>query len=323
MKRRGKLFGLALSLVLIVSLVLPAVAYAAGPDRPAKPDKEKPVPATNVELVKKVSVRTPGPPIVPPGRDKKKTKEGAATGILGESVSGSRYAVVVGISDYPGEDNDLNYSDDDAIDMRDALVDVYGFSPDNVTLLLGMQGTQSNPGAWLATRYNILTTIGNIEGAGEVVFFFSGHGVKGNARDWDKERIDEGICVWGEDEEGNQILTYIWDGELQQAFAGTLTLRIIFIFDTCLAGGMKKDLEAPGRIIAMATTEQGTAIESEALQHGEFSYYFVDEGMLQGMADITGTEGVVTVEEAWDYAKANCSYDKPTIGDYFENDLLL
>ena len=42
MKRRGKLFGLLLSLVLVASLVLPSVAYAAGPNRPEKPDKEKP-----------------------------------------------------------------------------------------------------------------------------------------------------------------------------------------------------------------------------------------------------------------------------------------
>ena len=65
MKRSVKFLGLVLPLVLIVSLVLPAAAYAAGPGNPGKPDKEKPVPATNVELVKKITVKRPGPPIVP------------------------------------------------------------------------------------------------------------------------------------------------------------------------------------------------------------------------------------------------------------------
>lgn len=93
---------------------------------------------------------------------------------------------------------------------------------------------------------------------------------------------------------------------------------------------MKKDLEAPGRVIAMASTERGTAYEGSLWENGEFSYYFVDEGMLQGKAnthdydtdEILGEPNQVTVEEAFDYAKANCDYDKPTIGDSFENDLL-
>jgi len=297
----------------------PVIDDAAGPDNPGKPDKQKPVPSTNVELVKKATVKMPGPPIVPPGQDKpqgqdKKKKGGAATGILGDTVSGSRYAIVVGISNYPGEANDLNYCDDDAIEMAQALTK-YGFT--NVILL--------TDGA--ATRYAILSAIENIPtDAGEVVFFFSGHGMSGIAEDEDKERTDEAIVA----HDGTNIVP-IWDGELKGAFAGFDTSRIIFVFDTCLAGGMKKDLEASGRVIAMATTERGYAYESNDWQNGEFSFYFVDWGMLQGKAnthdydgdDMLEEPGQVTAEEAFDYAKANCSEDKPTIGDYFENDLLL
>ena len=36
-----------------------------------------------------------------------------------------------------------------------------------------------------------------------------------------------------------------------------------------------------------------------------------------------GESSDVVVEEAFDYAKANCENDKPTISDNFENDLLL
>jgi hypothetical protein len=312
-----KLFGLFLSLVLIAALALPAVAYAASPDKPGKPDKEKPVPATNIEVVKKVTVKGKGRPITPPGQDKKKGREGgAATGIMGQPVSGSRYAVIVGISDYPGVDDDLRYCDDDASEMAQALKTVYGFNDANVNLII-------NSGA---TRSAILTAIEDVPlNAGEIVFFFSGHGLKGIAEDGDKERMDEGICVWGESE-----MTYIWDGELKAAFSGFSTSRIIFVFDSCLCGGMKKDLEEPGRVIDMATTENSLSIESDALQNGEFSYYFVDDGILQGKAnvhDYDNDDGLeepeqVTVEEAFDYAKANCGYDRPTIGDEFDDDLL-
>jgi len=333
MKKR-RLIGLALSLLLVAVLISSAIVYAAAPDNPGKPDKQKPVPATNVELVKKVTVEGPGQghPAKPPKPNKGKGGKEAATGILGATATGDRFAVVVGIADYPGEGNDLNYTDDDAEEMYLALTKLYGFPEANIVKLIDKEGTEASGRTLVATRYNILNAIESIgevvTSDDEVVFFFSGHGVKGNAKDWDKERIDEGICVWGKDNEGNPILTYIWDGELQAEFSGFTekgVTRIIFIFDTCLAGGMKKDLEASGRVIAMSTTENGSAYESDTWHNGEFSYYFVDQGMLQGMADKYDSipdEADVTVEEAWDYAKANCNYDKPTIGDYFENDLL-
>lgn len=316
-----KLFWLVLSLLLIASLVLVAVAYAAAPDNPGKLDKHKPVHATDVELIKKISVKTPDSSFVPSdqaAQDKKMVKE-AATGILGDHpVSGDKYAIVVGISDYSGTVNDLNYCDDDANDMFSVLTSVYGFESDNVYLLLNDS----------ATREAILSAIEDIGDVAtdedEVVFFYSGHGTIGKADDWDEEINDEAIVAY-EGRDG-----FIWDGELKVAFSEFETSRIIFIFDTCKAGGMKDDLEAPGRVIAMATTEGSLAIESASWGggHGEFSYYFVDEGMLQSKADMYDHDGDaetadVTVEEAFDYANENCQYDNPTIGDYFVNDLLL
>jgi hypothetical protein len=298
---------------LVILVVVAVGLVAAKPDNPGqgkKPDKQKPVHATDVELVKKITIRG-RPPWAGGGKPK---KEGAATGVLGEEVTGSKYAVVVGISDYPGEENDLNYSDDDALEMSVVLTDVYEFT--KVTLLADED----------ATRQAILDAIDDIPtDADEIVFFFSGHGASGIADDGDKERLDEAIVAHnGED------LVPIWDGELQGAFSEFTTSRIVFIFDTCLAGGMERDLAEPGRVIAMATSERGYAYESDAWHNGEFSYYFVDLGTLQGKANVHDYDGdtilevpeQVTVEEAFDYAKTNCQYDKPTIGDEFEDDLL-
>lgn len=314
MKRRVKVATFIMSIVLGVALLLPSLVYAQGPINGGMPDKKKPVPATNIELFKKVSIRKPGPPIVPPGKNKPSKKEGTATGILGTSFSGSRYAVIVGISDYPDGSNDLEYSDDDAEEMANALSSCYGFT--NVVLKTDED----------ATRSNILSAIEAIPiDAGEIVFFFSGHGMNGAADDGDKERIDEAIVA----HDGTHLVP-IWDGELRDAFSGFETSRIIFIFDTCLAGGMSKDLQESGRIIAMATTERGYAYESSDWENGEFSYYLIDDGMLQGQANIHDYDEdsflkepeQVTIEEAFDYAKSNCRLDKPTIGDYFDNDFL-
>ena len=293
------------SLAVFLAAVLALVFMA--PMAAARPDKDHPSPATNVELVKKVTLK--GKPV-----GGGKPARPAATGILGENCTGSKYAIVIGISDYPGEENDLNYSDDDARDMYDALINRYGYDKENIHLLIDGN----------ATYENIRGSIGDLKSkakAGdEVVFFFSGHGAKGQANDGDNERIDEAIVA-----HNGSALIFIWDGDLKELFSGFNTTRIIFIFDSCLAGGMT-DLQAPGRIINMACSESGVSYESDAWGNGQFTYYFVDQGMLKGLADTYDSVPSVpdvTVEEAFDYARANCVMQKPTISDLFDNDLLL
>ena len=199
------------------------------------------------------------------------------------------------------------------------MIDVYGFSPVNIIALIDGNATATN-------IQNAIYNLSNMVGADdEVVFFYSGHGARGRADDGDKERIDEAIVS----HDGTDIV-YIWDGQLKDWFSGFATSRIVFVFDTCLAGGMT-DLSAPGRVLNMAASERGYSYEGDIWGHGEFTYYFVVKGMNEGKADIydhnnNGYKGEsfdVVVEEAYDYAKANCQYDKPTVSDEFDNDLLL
>ena len=287
--------------VLVTTLVIMLVSPAAF----AKPEREKPLPASGVELVKKVTVKGPK------ARGGKPVKE-VATGALGTLCTGSKYAVIVGISDYPGTANDLEYADDDALDMCNALTSIYSFNPGNVQLLTNLGATFD------AIQEAIMDMKAKAKQEDEIVFFFSGHGAKGIASDGDKEKLDEAIVT----HDGSRV-EYIWDGQLKNWFSGFATSRIILIFDSCLAGGMT-DLKASGRVISMSTTETGTAYESATWSNGQFTYYFVNEGMVEGFADkydnISGVPDV-TIEEAFDYAKANCKSQSPTISDSFQNDL--
>jgi len=301
-----KIVVIAVAVALALSLILPGIASA---NQPLKVDKHKPVSATDVELATKVTVERGKPAAKPP-----KPSAGAATGILGTTVQGNKYAIVIGISDYPGTSADLSYADDDAEDMYSALTTLYDFDADNVTKYVDVE----------ATRDKILTAIESIgsqaTSADEVVFFFSGHGGRGKANDGDRELVDE--CIWAHD--GTNLVP-IWDGELAAEFAGYKTSRIVFIFDSCYAGGMT-DLKAPGRVLTMATTETTLGYESDTLGNGDFTYYLVDQGMMAGKADRYNSVldvSDVTVEEAFDYAKANCVWQTPTISDAFDNDLLL
>jgi len=295
--------------------------------------------ATNVEIVKRTGVKgmsLTGPPARGP-------KPQATKGILGEEVTGGRYAVVVGISNYPGEETvleggfDLFYADDDARDVAEVL---QGYEFDDVQLLVASEGE----GESKVTRKDVIDAIDcarNMAGPGdEVVFYFSGHGAKymGNPT-LARGGGGVGVVTWADDGEG---FGFIWDKDLKEEFSGFKTDRVVFIFDCCLAGGMI-DLGDKGRVICMATTQAGIAVEyGEAygppipgmgpVNHGLFTYYFVELGMVYGLADSYPLDGCITVEESFDFTRFCLEqismgneelWQIPTIKDGFKNDLLL
>lgn len=308
----SKGFFLAATVTSATFLLLSIGTLGAKPD---KPDPDTPVLATDTVLIPKITLHGKQSRAVGGGQ----RRAGAATGVLGAECSGTKYAIVIGVSDYPGLVNDLQYADDDAILMAQILKDTYGF--DNIITL-------TNKGA---TQVAVMSAIAAVRGrAGphdEVVFFFSGHGMSGIAADGDTERTDEAIVV--NDAYSIFKLAPIWDGQLRAAFSTFNTSRIVFIFDSCLAGGMD-NLQGPGRVILMASGERSYAYEGDEWGggHGEFTYYLA-EGIATGDANThdylrlgLSSPLQVSAEEAFDYAKANCDADSPVIDDSFPGDLL-
>jgi len=296
-----------LSVLLVALLVLtispPAVL--------AKSDGPRQVNATDVQIVKKVTLHGPA-------AKGGKTVPTAASGILGDLLSNNakKYAIVIGINDYPGTGSDLQYTVADAHEMSYVLTTTYGFSAGNVHELTNTNATKT-------AIYEAIRAVKQSAGPGdEVVFFFSGHGAKGKADDDDKNNVDQAIVVQ-EVVQGTLQFAFIWDGELVQWFSDFKAKRIVFVFDSCLAGGMAV-LKAPDRVVCMASTINSMSLEGAAWGggHGQFTYYFAEEGMEMTKADVRPKDNQVTVEEAFDYAKANCKSQTPTIADGFKNDLL-
>ena len=235
-----------------------------------------------------------------------------ATGVVSESIS-KKYAIIIGIADYKGTANDLDYSDDDAQDFNNVLLNKYDWANNQITLLIDGE----------ATKTAILEAIDDVtkkaEETDEVIFFYSGHGGRSKQDiDYDEEKRDECIVTW----EGS-FDSLIWDGELKEAFEDCLSKRIMFYFDCCYSGGMT-DLAGEGRLICMACRENQISVETspwENWENGQFTYYFVEEGMSTDKADVNN-DGMVTFEEAFDYAKANCLRQTPTANDNFTYDML-
>lgn len=336
---------LAVSMVIIgltaglLGMVMFSEAASVDKNQNSYQEAPKPIHATNIKIAKKIPAFSvagdaKGAAEVILGKYKRDDfPERAATGVLGdELVEGAeKYAVVIGICDYPVEGWDICLSDGDARNMNDVLVDLYDYNQDNIYLLRDMEATRE------AIRLAIEDIKSKAVAGDEVVFFFSGHGADGIYNDDnnddiangnDEDGIDEGITV-----HDGINMDFIWDGELRSWFDGFATNRIAFIFDTCLAGGMN-DVAGEGRVVVMSSKETQSSYVYSYGEYGEgmFSRHFVNEGMLQGLADgynqIPEIDDNVAVEEAFDYVKENLPpylkfRQNPVISDEFEDDLVL
>ncbi len=190
-----------------------------------------------------------------------------------------KWAVVIGIADYQGVQNDLQYTDDDAVDMYNYLVSK-GYPTTNIKLLLNTK----------ASARNILKAIDwmnsmETKATSECVFFYSGHGSTYDGyNDGDTEYTDEAIV--------SSDLYLILDGQLCQRFSTFTSQKLSFIFDSCFSGGMD-DLAGPGRVVVAASGETQYSWDGPAyMQNGVFTYFY-----MQGLYSYNN------IETAFSYAE--------------------
>ena len=240
-----------------------------------------------------------------------------ATGINATlPAGGNKYAILIGMANYPGIDYDLCVDeaktylnvpveglslyckDDDSFHMYDTLTNIddddnseYDFSPTNIKWLRDADATYEK------IKYAVLNEIKPLEltADDEVLFFFSGHGFTGesgiaNDSDPDAYNEDEFIAIY-DDEYLDNDLEYsgedylasnsmISDDEIKSWFAGS-PARMTFIFDTCGAGGMN-DLAGENRVLAMSSLEGQTSYtyyKGGALTDPETENYQESQGL--------------------------------------------
>ncbi|MFY9610673.1 MAG: caspase family protein [Blastocatellia bacterium] len=150
-------------LSVFLSFCLFASFAAAGPHQ--KPAARKAKPAPQKPPAAKQEVKT-GPTAAKPAEPSKKPPR-----------ADNQWALVVGISKYPGQIQSLNFPRDDARAVKDMLVTDAGFAEDHIRLL-----TDDGAGEAKATRQNILAAVDGylaprVQPGHEVIVFFAGHGI--------------------------------------------------------------------------------------------------------------------------------------------------
>ncbi len=164
--------------------------------------------------------------------------------LIESGEKGAKYALVIGISDYSGTANDLQYCDDDAYDWRTRL-QAEGY---NVTIITDRNATKS------AIESAVNTLASRATAGNEIAFCYSGHGSSGNIISTD--------------------LYYISSSWFRTKFLYSASTKMMFCFDACQIGAMKTALNKTGRVVAVASNTTVYSYDGDAtMRNGVFTYY--------------------------------------------------
>ena len=190
----------------------------------------------------------------------------------------NKYALVIGISDYDGSQNDLTYCDDDANDWKNFLQS-HGYS---VTTLIDSQATADN----IETELNNL--INAEDGDDHVVLTYSGHG---------SNYPGYGSCILSYE------LTYMTHGLFEQYFDMAESQHVYVTFDACEIGDFQGLVET-NRVGAFGSNNDYSYDGDSTMKNGVFTYYQMEgwnsyddfeqdaDYAIQGMQDWASSKGV-------------------------------
>lgn len=160
-----------------------------------------------------------------------------------------KYAYVVGISDYEGTANDLNYCDEDANGIKSYLQGE-GFS---VQIDLDQNATAANIEAGLVWLMNSAAP------GDEIAFYYSGHGTN---------YPGYGSCLISTD------MYYLTHGWVMQYINGANCTKKMIAMDACQLGTFHEDCTA-GMYLATAS-DRRYSYDAPNLEHGAWTYYFLE-----------------------------------------------
>lgn len=217
------------------------------------------------------------------------------------------YMVSVGIADYQYI-NDLRKAENDAREMAK----LYGTHTKNITLLTGSQATHDGIKSALVNQFS------KAQPNDIVVFFFSGHGMKG------------GLCAYDVNLRAEHVLLY---SEIQQVLRSCKAKTKLLFIDACFSGGLrdtKKRSSAQqsfngqkGIMLFLSSRTGETSQENPWANYGFYTQYLVRG--IKGAADVD-KDRIITAKEIYEYVsqnvkKATRQQQHPVMWGLFSDDM--
>ncbi len=155
----------------------------------------------------------------------------------------SRKALLVGINDYPGTQNDLQGCVNDITNVYDVLVKHFGFSPQEIVMLSNSRARKA------AILEGLESLLGGAKEGDTLVFHYSGHGSQ--VRDADGDELEDGkdeiLCPYDFDWTGG----FIRDDDLASLIGGLRRgVQLEVILDSCHSGTGTRELVLDRRALA-------------------------------------------------------------------------
>ena len=195
---------------------------------------------------------------------------------------GGTWAVVIGINDYPGTQNDLGSAVNDANDVVQALESL-GVGGDHILALRDGQVTRS-------TLLQSISWLSNKAAPSAVAaFFYAGHVRK---------------TAYGNEEIVTSDGSAVSDSDLARALDRVQATRAWIGIAACYGGGFDEVLDKPGRVLTAASDANSEAYENTALGRSYMVEYMVRQAIIQNKAS-------ATVETAFSYAVQRISQEHP------------
>jgi len=215
-------------------------------------------------------------------------QQGTAPQVSASNSARRVYAVMVGISDYPGTGNDLPLTAEDARKLQQALARQGTLASESVTLIDGQ-----------ATRAGLRSAFQRVAAAAGpddlFIFFYSGHGnqVRGTVSATEPDGKDETI---------EMVDGAITDDEMNQMFQQVRAQTALLVLDSCFSGGFARDVVSrPGVMGLFSSEEDLTSSVAEKFEAGGFLSHFIQTG-LSGGAD-ENRDRVITAGELGAYVR--------------------
>ena len=159
-----------------------------------------------------------------------------------------KYAYIVGIADYEGTANDLQFPDDDAMDMKSY------FQSQGFTCRMDLNRSATAD----AITAGLQWLMSSAQPGDEIVFSYSGHGAKAPGY---------GSSIISTD------LYYVTHGYVMQYFNAANCTKKLAALDACVIGDFHSDCQT-GSIVATASNKT-YSYDAPDLGNGAWTYYFV------------------------------------------------
>ena len=224
----------------------------------------------------------------------------SATNLNDSNIYDNSWALVVGINDYDSI-QDLNYAVEDALSIKNMLINDYAFPRENVRYLIDQQATQSN-------IMKELSYLRKVAGTNDrVVFYFAGHG---ETAELGIEDGDIGFLMPSDADAEDLFFTAIDMEQLKRIAKFSRAKHMLFLVDACYGGlaalnTRSLNLNTPNFIDKVSAESARQIItaggkEEKVLEKDEWEHSAFTKNILSGLKDkdadqnddgyITGTE---------------------------------